>query len=83
ITRYLKAPDVTRIEIKEENGLVGTLFLPQSKNRLPLIITLSGSNGGFSENRAKLLASNGFAVLALAYFGVPGLPPHLQEIPLE
>lgn len=44
---------------------------------------MSGSNGGLSENRAKLLASNGFAVCALGYFGVDGLPANLQDIPLE
>lgn len=82
VTRYLKAPDVQRVNIKE-NGLVGALFSPKSKKPLPVIITLSGSNGGLSENRAKLLASNGFAVFALGYFGVDGLPSNLQDIPLE
>lgn len=82
MTRYLKTPDVKRIDVRE-NGLVGALFLPQSEAPLPVIITLSGSNGGFNENRAKLLASNGFAVLALGYFRVEGLPWNLQEIPLE
>ena len=80
--RYLKAPDVQRIDVKE-NGLVGVLFIPKSEKPLPVIVTLSGSNGGLSENRAKLLASNGFAVLALGYFGVDGLTPNLQDIPLE
>lgn len=82
VTCYLKAPDVKRIEVRE-NGLVGALFSPQSERPLPVIITLSGSNGGLSENRAKLLASNGFAVFALGYFGVDGLPSNLQDIPLE
>ncbi|MGD2169519.1 MAG: acyl-CoA thioesterase/bile acid-CoA:amino acid N-acyltransferase family protein [Chlamydiota bacterium] len=82
ITHFLKKPNVKRIEVKER-GLVGTLFLPPSETPLPVIITLSGSNGGISENRAKLLASNGFAVLALGVFGVEGLPSNLQNIPLE
>lgn len=82
ICRYLKSPDVAKIDVRE-NGLVGTLFIPPSQNPLPVIITLSGSNGGLGENRAKLLASNGFAVFALGYFGVDGLPSHLQNIPLE
>lgn len=82
ITRYLKALDVQSIDVRS-NGLVGTLFIPQSEKPLPVIITLSGSNGGLGESRAKLLASNGFAVLALGYFGVDGLVPHLQDIPLE
>lgn len=82
IVRYLKAPEVQKRDIRE-NGLVGSLFIPQSDKPLPVIITLSGSNGGLGENRAKLLASNGFAVFALGYFGVEGLPANLQDIPLE
>lgn len=82
VERYIKSAEVKRIAVNEE-GLVGALFLTESKRPLPLIITLSGSNGGLSENRAKLLASNGFNVLALGYFGVDGLPANLQDIPLE
>ncbi len=82
IIRLRKSPDVKQIPIRE-NELVGILFMPPSEKPLPLIITLSGSNGGLGENRAQLLASHGFAVLALGYFGVEGLPSNLQDIPLE
>lgn len=82
ITQYLKKPEIQKIDIRD-NGLVGTLFLPESDTPLPIVITLSGSNGGISENRAKLLASHRFAVLALGYFGIDGLPPNLEHIPLE
>lgn len=82
VVRYLKMPSVTRKEIKE-NGIIAALFMPQSTTPLPTIITLSGSNGGLSENRAKLLAAHGFAVIALAYFGVDVLPGNLENIPLE
>ncbi|MBS3904962.1 MAG: acyl-CoA thioesterase/BAAT N-terminal domain-containing protein [Simkania sp.] len=82
LTYYLKAPHVQRIDVRE-NGIIGTLLIPPSEHPLPVIITLSGSNGGLGENRAKLLASNGFAVLALGYFGVEGLPSNLADIPLE
>lgn len=82
IIRLRKISDVKQIPIRE-NGLVGILFMPPSEKPLPLIITLSGSNGGLGENRAQLLASHGFAVLALGYFGVEGLPSNLQDIPLE
>ena len=82
IIRYLKYPSIKQIVVKEE-GLIGKLFIPYSVKPLPLIITLTGSGGGFSESRAKLLASNGFATFALGYFGAEGLPPNLQEIPLE
>ena len=79
---FLKKPEIQRIEVRE-NGVVGVLFVPSSKEPLPVIITLSGSNGGLSENRAKLLASNGFAVFALGYFGIDGLPSKFQNIPFE
>jgi dienelactone hydrolase len=82
ITRYLKKPNIKRIDLRE-NCLIGTFFVPLSEKPLPVIITLSGSSGGLSESRAKLLASNGFNVLALAYFGIEGLPSHLESIPLE
>ncbi len=82
LIRLRKAPNVEKIFV-QENGLNGILFFPAAEKPLPIIITLSGSNGGYGENRAQLLASNGFAVLALAYFGVEELPPNLQDIPLE
>lgn len=82
IIRLRKSPEVKQIPV-QENGLVGILFTPPSEKPLPVIITLSGSNGGLGENRAQLLASHGFAVLALGYFGVEGLPSNLHDIPLE
>ncbi len=44
---------------------------------------LGGSGGGLSERGAALLASRGFAALALAYFRAEHLPQDLIEIPLE
>ncbi|MGH9686862.1 MAG: acyl-CoA thioester hydrolase/BAAT C-terminal domain-containing protein [Candidatus Acidiferrales bacterium] len=68
-------------------GHVGRLFLPPSGNRtsarLPAVIVLSGSGGGFDVDKAAVLSRHGFATLALAYFGVPPLPAWLHRIPLE
>ena len=58
------------------------IFTPKKPKGIG-IITLSGSEGGLSERKAKLLASHGYTVLALAYFGVEGLPEYLVNIPLE
>lgn len=80
--RLAVAPGVQRIPVRA-NGIVGTLFLPPSDEKLPCVITLTGSNGGLSENRAQLLASHGFAAFALGYFAVEGLPAVLENIPLE
>lgn len=73
---------IERFDIREE-GIVATLFMYNSLKRLPVVITLGGGSGGLSESRAQLLASHGFAALSLAYFGAPGLPLSLEEIPLE
>jgi dienelactone hydrolase len=74
--------DVHRIAIRQK-GLVGALYLPEKRGLFPLIITLGGFRGGLSESRAEKLCSFGFAAISLAYFGAPGLPQSIQEIPLE
>src|SRR5438128_7337617 len=45
--------------------------------------TLSGSSGGLPQELAALLASHGYAALALAYFSYEHLPAELVAIPLE
>jgi dienelactone hydrolase len=47
------------------------------------VILLGGSEGGFPGPEGAMLASRGFVVLALAYFGAEGLPASLQRIPIE
>ena len=66
-----------------ERGLVGTLFHPAAPAAHPAVIALGGAGGGLSEGGARTLASEGFAALALSYFGVGSLPEDLVEIPLE
>jgi dienelactone hydrolase len=73
---------VRRTEVRER-GLVGTLFRPEDEGTYPGVILLGGSEGGLREPDAAMLAAHGFTVLALAYFGVPGVPEHLVEVPLE
>jgi hypothetical protein len=53
---------------------VATLFRPLPPGPRPTVIVLSGSLGGMLEGSAAVLASQGFAALALAYFGVNPLP---------
>ena len=50
---------------------------------LPVVLVLSGSEGGYDDLRASLLAAHGFAALAVAYIRAPGLPDELLEIPVE
>jgi dienelactone hydrolase len=65
------------------DGLIGTLFLPSTPPPHPVVITLGGSAPGVFTPPAIMLASNGIAAFALAYFGVEGLPAALTRIPLE
>lgn len=72
---------VRRLKLK--GTLHGVLFLPASNGRYPGILVLSGAGGGAPMRRAALLASHGYAALALAYFHYENLPPTIGNIPLE
>ncbi len=84
IRRRALAADV-RVTNVRTDGLVGTFYEPSGGGRHPAIIVLGGSGGGIppAAGPAGGLASHGYAVLALAYFGVEGLPPVLSNIRLE
>ncbi|MGH2517644.1 MAG: acyl-CoA thioesterase/BAAT N-terminal domain-containing protein, partial [Ktedonobacterales bacterium] len=82
VERRWLAPGVTRTEVRER-GLVGVFFQPGGSRPHPAVLALGGSSGGLREHQAALLASHGVAALALAYFGVEGLPARLANIPLE
>lgn len=66
-------------------GLIGRLFLPPGPGPHPAMITFGGSEGGSQVGamNAMTLANHGYAALGLAYFGEPGVPKDLKEIPLE
>lgn len=74
--------DLLHIPVSD-NGLVGTLVVPKSNRAYPGILRLGGGEGGIQVGDAETIASEGYAVLALAYFGMDGLPSDLQEVPLE
>ncbi len=81
ITRRLVGRGVRRREIRED-GLVATFF-DHERGARPGVIIVSGSGGGLAEDQPALLASRGYAVLSLAYFGIEGVPADLANIPLE
>jgi dienelactone hydrolase len=81
VERRFVGPGVRELTVVEE-GLRGHFYLP-SNSPAPGVLVLGGSEGGYADQVAALLASNGFAALSLAYFGVEGLPAQLGEIPLE
>uniref|UniRef100_A0A3P8U0Y0 Acyl-CoA thioesterase 19 n=1 Tax=Amphiprion percula TaxID=161767 RepID=A0A3P8U0Y0_AMPPE len=66
VERWYMAPGVRRIPITEE-GLTATLFLPAGPGPFPGVLDLWGGGGQLVEYRAALLASHGFASLALDY----------------
>ncbi|XP_077598991.1 peroxisomal succinyl-coenzyme A thioesterase-like isoform X1 [Stigmatopora nigra] len=66
VERWYMAPGVLRTPIME-HGLTATLFLPSGPGPFPAILDLWGGGGQLVEYRASLLASHGFASLALDY----------------
>ncbi|XP_006116714.2 acyl-coenzyme A amino acid N-acyltransferase 2-like isoform X1 [Pelodiscus sinensis] len=82
VERWYVRPGVERVPIKE-GRVRGALFLPPGPGPFPGVIDMFGGAGGLIEFRASLLASRGFAVLALAFFGYDDLPRVLVEVDLE
>ncbi|MEO6891830.1 MAG: acyl-CoA thioesterase/BAAT N-terminal domain-containing protein, partial [Ktedonobacteraceae bacterium] len=86
IQRLFAAPGVTSMPIADQD-FVGALFVPPGPGPHPVAIILNGSDGGMRECAASLLASRGYAGLALAYFSgfsnIEDCPKDLIEIPLE
>jgi dienelactone hydrolase len=66
------------------DGVDGILFTPATRARRPAVLLFGGSEGGNSmADAAGLLAAHGYPTLSLTYFGRPGLPKELVNIPLE
>ncbi len=83
INRWWLKSGIERKEIRKP-GFVAVLFKPISREKLPTIVVLGGSEGGLSsQKKAGLLASHGYITLALAYFREEGLPKDLCNIPVE
>ncbi|KAG9342294.1 hypothetical protein JZ751_016796 [Albula glossodonta] len=66
VERWYMAPGIQRVEVSED-GIIGTLFLPAGPGPFPGILDLWGGGGGLVEYRSALLASHGYAALALEY----------------
>ena len=64
------------------HGIAGVLARPASGAQCAVVV-IGGSEGGMHERDAVALAEEGFAALALAYFGAPGVPSTLLDVPLE
>jgi uncharacterized protein len=72
---------VRRTEIRTRDT-IGVVFEPEEGSD-HFAVFLGGSFGGIPEGPARKLAASGVSAFALGYFGFPGLPAGLVEIPLE
>jgi dienelactone hydrolase len=75
-------PGIQTIQVRDD-GLVGTFYLPRTPPPWPAVIVVGGSGPGIFGLPGLMFASEGIASLALAYFGMPGLPKAFERIPLE
>lgn len=68
-----------------ENGLIGVWYPPAPGAKRPAVLVLGGSEGGLAGAYylGAKVAAHGYAVFGPAYFGMPGLPQNLQDVPLE
>jgi dienelactone hydrolase len=82
IERLYLATGTERISV-DEDGILGTYFKPEAGGPRPAIIVMHGTANRVLEDRGALLASRGYAVLSLLYFGGKGLPGDFIKIPVE
>jgi dienelactone hydrolase len=85
-SRLMSGEDVSSRSLTlARDGLAARLWTrPRGSRRPVAVLSLGGSEGGYGNDRVEaLLASHGYPVLQLAYFGEQGLPGELSEIPLE
>jgi uncharacterized protein len=69
-------------DYRDENSR-GIYRAPHHDGPYPAVLALGGSDGGTPEYFAELLVPEGFACLALAYWGTPETQVWFTEIPLE
>ncbi|WP_017472880.1 acyl-CoA thioesterase/bile acid-CoA:amino acid N-acyltransferase family protein [Amphibacillus jilinensis] len=82
VTRTFYQNNVVK-KVLNDDTLVGSLFFPENADSLPAVVIVGGSDAGVHESAAALLASEGYVVFALAYFGREGLSKGIVDIPLE
>lgn len=85
------AASQVRVEPVEQDGVVGRWAVPAGWDGappggpLPAVLVFGGSEGGITaaESEAALVAYRGYPALAISYFGSPGQPATLDEVPVE
>ncbi|MHA2788575.1 acyl-CoA thioester hydrolase/BAAT C-terminal domain-containing protein [Corynebacterium sp. S7] len=76
----LNSPGVTAIE---GECLVGQRYTPAGDNHPGTVVVFGGSEGSANHALSRELQAEGFDVISAYYFGQPGQPEQLVEVPLE
>jgi uncharacterized protein len=63
-------------------GLEGVVVRPEGVQAVGVLV-LSGSSGRVEVQRSRLLAAQGALAVSIRWFGGPGQPPGICEVPLE
>ncbi|ACV13056.1 BAAT/Acyl-CoA thioester hydrolase [Halorhabdus utahensis DSM 12940] len=66
-----------------DDGIAGRYFKPPGDGPFPGVVTLHGSGANRTDRESQLLATQGYASLALQYFGTAGVPAQLIDVPLS
>lgn len=74
--------NVEVVECEVAEPWEGVLFSPARGGDVGVLV-LAGSSGRVERERARLLARQGMTALAIRWFGGPGQPPGICEVPLE
>ncbi len=76
---------VTSFRETTTTGLYADFYRPPGAGPFPTVIVFGGSEGGLAGGQltGAGLVREGFAVLAIAYWSVPGKPSSMSRIPLE
>ena len=84
LARYAGSKNVACKNVSA-NGLVGYYCAPTKGPARGGIVAFGGSEGGLDTGQglAMYYSALGYPTLGLAYFGAPGVPAQLSEIPLE
>lgn len=85
VVRVFRPTNVKVVQLRPaQDGIYGTYFVPAGKRFGVPVLCFGGSEGGLDQGPiASLLAAHGHPTLEIAYFGAPGLPAQLHNIPLE
>jgi dienelactone hydrolase len=67
----------------DEGALVGLLASKKNAVKSPALVVLPGSEGGVPQAETAFFAAHGFVSLGLAWYGQPGLPAQMENVPVD